>query len=53
MKHKKITPQTLDEFANHLREEEKSEATIEKYLRDVRHFLGFAEEREITKAHGV
>lgn len=50
MRHKKITPQTLDKFAKHLREEEKSMVTIEKYLRDVRHFLDFAEEREVTKA---
>ncbi len=50
MKHKKITPQTLDKFTEHLQEEEKSKATVEKYLRDVRHFLGFAKEREVTKA---
>lgn len=49
MKHKKITPQTLNKFAEHLREEEKSRATVEKYLRDVRHFLSFTEDREITK----
>jgi len=49
MKNKKITLQTLDRFEKHLREEEKSKATIEKYLRDVRYFLGFAEEQEITK----
>lgn len=49
MKNKKITVQTLDRFAKHLREEEKSKATIEKYLRDVRHFLDFVKEHEITK----
>lgn len=49
MKYKKITPQTLDRFTKHLREEEKSRATVEKYLRDVRHFLSFTEDREITK----
>ena len=41
---------TLTEFEHHLREEEKSKATIEKYLRDVRYFLTFAKEREITKS---
>lgn len=49
MRHEKITPQTLDKFESHLQEEEKSMATIEKYLRDVRHFLNFAEKRKIDK----
>lgn len=42
--------ETLTEFEIYLREEEKSKATIEKYLRDVRYFLTFAQEREITKS---
>ena len=49
MKYKQIT-EILISFAKHLREEEKSQKTIEKYLRDIRHFLDFAEEREVTKA---
>ena len=39
----------LQPFAQHLRREEKSEATIEKYLRDAAVFMGFAGQREITK----
>lgn len=50
MRHEKITLQTINRFTQHLLEQEKSKSTIEKYLRDVRHFLGFAAEREITKA---
>lgn len=49
MKYKQMT-EMLISFAKHLREDEKSKATIEKYLRDIRHFLDFAEEREVTKA---
>ncbi len=49
MKHEKITQQTLNKYAEHLQEEEKSKATVEKYLHDVRHFLVFAEDREVTK----
>ena len=33
--------QRLSAFEQYLRKEEKSENTIEKYLRDVRGFLGF------------
>lgn len=40
----------LSEFASYLTEEEKSHLTVEKYLRDVRNFLLWLEERPITKA---
>lgn len=40
----------LTEFMIYLKEEERSPATIEKYIRDVRHFFSFAEKREISKA---
>jgi len=40
---------SIVQFELHLREEERSEATIEKYLRDVRRFYVFAEDKEITK----
>lgn len=33
---------TLQYFADYLKESEHSPATIEKYLRDLRHFLTFA-----------
>ncbi len=39
----------IHRFANHLREEEKSNATMEKYLRDVRAFSAYAGNRSITK----
>ena len=39
----------LKGFEKHLTEEEKSAATIEKYMRDVRYFLSFAGDREIDK----
>lgn len=44
-----LTPQQLDAYCNYLRQEEKSEATIEKYRRDVQAFLIFSEKREVTK----
>ncbi len=45
-----ITKSMIGDFANYLRSDEKSENTIEKYLRDVRAFCAFAEAREISKA---
>ena len=39
----------LEEFACYLREEEKSAATVEKYVRDVRCFMSFIGEGEISK----
>lgn len=41
---------SLKRFAEHLREREKSPATMQKYLRDVRGFLEFASGRRIEKA---
>lgn len=40
-------------FEQHLKQEEKSEATIEKYLRDIQHFYGFLEGRPLCKAETV
>ena len=34
----RLTPLQIQAFARHLRLEEKSEATMEKYLRDIRAF---------------
>lgn len=45
----KLTPQRLQEFARFLRAEEKSPATVEKYLRDTRAFALWLGERQITR----
>ena len=39
----------IDQFSNYLLREEKSTATQEKYLRDVRAFYAFAGSRPVTK----
>lgn len=46
---KKITEELLEEYEKYLIEEEKSKATINKYLCDLRKFLLFAGERDVTK----
>ncbi len=46
----------ITRFENYLREEEKSHATIEKYLRDIRQFLSFLSdfpEEMIEKVHTI
>lgn len=45
-----ITNSMIGDFENYLRSDEKSDNTIEKYLRDIRSFTAFAETREISKA---
>lgn len=45
----KLTANALQKFAEYLRWEEKSGATQEKYLRDVRTFQAYASGAEITK----
>lgn len=45
-----IIKSMIGDFANYLRFDEKSENTIEKYLRDVRAFSMFTGAREISKA---
>lgn len=45
----KLTNEQIKEFANYLCREEKSIATQEKYLRDVRGFCVYAGSAEITK----
>lgn len=44
-----INEENIGEFQAYLIREEKSRATVEKYVRDVRTFLSFAGERETTK----
>ena len=45
-----ITNPMIGDFESYLRSDEKSENTIEKYLRDVKAFFEFAEAREISKS---
>jgi len=40
---------TLLRYEDYLKQEEKSQATLEKYLRDIRCFFAFLKEREISK----
>lgn len=47
MDNKEITQNTLDAFERYLQEDEKSKATIEKYLRDVRHFMEYANGKKL------
>ena len=45
-----ITNLMIGDFENYLRSDEKSDNTIEKYLRDVRAFCVFVESKEISKS---
>ena len=45
-----ITNSMIGDFESYLRSDEKSENTIEKYLRDVRAFYQYAEAKEISKS---
>lgn len=49
MKEHVITEAILTRFVKHLRDEEKSTATIEKYTRDIRAFVAYAPAHRITK----
>lgn len=46
---RKITEKLLIEFENRMYEEEKSKATVEKYLRDLRHFMAYSGKHAIDK----
>lgn len=46
---RKITKELLKEFEKNMLEDEKSKATVEKYLRDLHCFVNFANERAIDK----
>lgn len=46
---KKLKIEQINLFEKYLLQEEKSAATVEKYLRDVRAFFAFAKEEEINK----
>ena len=49
----KLSTKRIKEFANYLSQEEKSDATREKYLRDVQAFCVFTGDKEITKEQVV
>ena len=49
MNHKIIHKQLIESYRNYLYHEEKSEATIEKYLRDINAFSNYTEGQIITK----
>ena len=49
MKGQILTSKAIDRYKKYLREEEKSENTIEKYLRDVRAFAVYLNGVEVTK----
>lgn len=53
MKGRILTSEAIDCFKKHLREEEKSENTIEKYLRDVRAFAACLNGVEVTKEAAI
>ena len=44
-----ITAQQIQAFSAYLLEEEKSAATLEKYLRDICAFRAFLKEKDVTK----
>lgn len=48
-----LAPKYLTAFRDHLRSEEKSDATVEKYLRDAGRFLDFAGDTPVTKELAV
>ena len=49
MKNRKITEKRLKEFKAELINDEKSELTVEKYMRDVRHFAEYVNGQQIDK----
>ena len=49
MKGRILTDNQIAAFAVHLKNEEKSENTVEKYIRDVRAFFDYINGTEITK----
>ena len=49
MKGRILTSEAIECFKKYLREEEKSENTVQKYLRDVRAFAAYLGGAEVTK----
>ena len=53
MKGRVLTDERVTAFERHLRREEKSQSTIQKYLRDVRSFALFAKGAEVEKQTAI
>lgn len=49
MTNRTLSTQNLKDFHDYLLKEEKSKATIEKYLRDVKYFMLYADGNQVTK----
>lgn len=49
MENRRIEIEMLEAYENYLRDDEKSKATREKYVRDVKHFVEFTGNRNIDK----
>ena len=49
MEERFITREILEDFSHHLIDEERTPATIAKYLRDVEHFAHFVGEKELSR----
>lgn len=49
MKRRIMNEKTIEKFKEHLIKEEKSMATVEKYLRDVKAFYCYASDKELIK----
>ena len=49
MECRKITNENIEAFKNHLIEDEKSDATLEKYIRDIRGFSEYLDGRSLNK----
>lgn len=50
MDKREITESVLEIFREYLKDDEKSEATIKKYMHDIRHFARYAAGKQINKA---
>lgn len=53
MKGRVLTAKIISDFCKHLQREEKSAATIEKYIRDVKAFFAYTADSEITKEYVI
>lgn len=53
MQNEQVSINWIEQFEIHLKQEEKSPATIEKYLRDIQKFYTFLEDRPISKTETI